>query len=321
MTPKEMYIQVLNDLSALASQRTRKFHPEQIELELNAEIGQYVTDAVSENQRGYFTVDSEFYDGIQTLIETSSIELFHAGASQKALVPLNSQKILDVLAFGGYTGSLPVSKTTQSLYYFTLALEPQPYRKVELRLGDVVLYKRDGTTGYTTNDTHNLINELVAAVPGLSWETAYNNTFSSKLVYVSRINGSLKLVVDGVTVEAVLAKTETYDCKTISKNIGVTTRRLKNQMKAEGLHTPYYKPSSLDIPVVLQRNALEVHTPENYIVNSVLLTYIRRPRKMSLSLNIGCDLDPSCHAQICDRTVQRIRERIGDPKLQTGNTI
>jgi hypothetical protein len=325
MTPKEMHIRVLNDLSGLAAQRTRKFHPEQIELALNAEVEQYVADATKENPRGYYTVDADYLDGVQSLIETSSLAVHNVGVKKSAYVPLNSLKLLDAYAFGGYKGVLLPTTLPVTLHIYTLvvtqAVTTPAYKNVEFKVGTESVYKRTSTTGYPLVDLHQLIDELLGAVPNLAWEIAYGQKYDGRLVYASEISLPVSLTIDGKIIFSVEQKAITGTTVTIPKNIGMSTRRIKNQLRSEVLSTPYYKASVVDLPVLFQQSTLDVHTPDNYIVNSLLVTYIRRPRKISLSLNIGCDLDPGCHPIICDNTVQRIRERIGDPKLQTGTAI
>jgi hypothetical protein len=49
----------------------------------------------------------------------------------------------------------------------------------------------------------------------------------------------------------------------------------------------------------------------------VKITYIRKPKQISLSLGIDCELPTHSHQEIVDMTVSSILEGISDPRYQT----
>ena len=61
---------------------------------------------------------------------------------------------------------------------------------------------------------------------------------------------------------------------------------------------------------------LEIHTNKRFILSKVKLVYIRKPAKVSLSLNVSCDLPEHVHEEIVDRTVADILETIESERLQ-----
>lgn len=66
-------------------------------------------------------------------------------------------------------------------------------------------------------------------------------------------------------------------------------------------NTKYSRPLS-----TLQRDALVVYHNQKFIMSSVSIDYIRKPRKINLSLNQGCELDENVHAELVDNAAKRI---------------
>jgi hypothetical protein len=60
-----------------------------------------------------------------------------------------------------------------------------------------------------------------------------------------------------------------------------------------------------------------VYASAIFIIDTVKITYIRKPRVISLSLGIGCELPEHSHQEIVDMTVSSILEGISDPRFKT----
>jgi hypothetical protein len=48
---------------------------------------------------------------------------------------------------------------------------------------------------------------------------------------------------------------------------------------------------------------LKVYSHPSYIVNKASITYVRKPARISLSLQRNCELAPEFHQQIVDRAI------------------
>jgi len=62
---------------------------------------------------------------------------------------------------------------------------------------------------------------------------------------------------------------------------------------------------------------IDIYTSDIFIIDKVKITYIRKPKQISLSLGISCELPEHTHQEIVDRTVSSILEGISDPRYQT----
>ena len=62
---------------------------------------------------------------------------------------------------------------------------------------------------------------------------------------------------------------------------------------------------------------IDIYTSDIFIVDKVKITYIRKPKNISLPLGIGCELPEHTHQEIVDMTVSSILEGISDPRYKT----
>lgn len=67
----------------------------------------------------------------------------------------------------------------------------------------------------------------------------------------------------------------------------------------------------------IRQSAIDIYTSGIFIIDTVKLTYIRKPREISLSLGIGCELPEHTHQEIVDMAVSSILEGISDPRFKT----
>jgi len=62
---------------------------------------------------------------------------------------------------------------------------------------------------------------------------------------------------------------------------------------------------------------IDIYTNDIFIIDKVKITYIRKPKQISLSLGFGCELPEHTHQEIVDMTVSSILEGISDPRYKT----
>ena len=62
---------------------------------------------------------------------------------------------------------------------------------------------------------------------------------------------------------------------------------------------------------------IDIYTSDIFLIDKVKITYIRKPKEISLSLGIDCELPVHCHQEIVDMTVSSILEGINDPRYRT----
>ena len=62
---------------------------------------------------------------------------------------------------------------------------------------------------------------------------------------------------------------------------------------------------------------IDIYTSDIFIIDAVKITYIRKPKEISLSLGASCELPIHCHQEIVDMTVSSILEGISDPRYKS----
>ena len=65
---------------------------------------------------------------------------------------------------------------------------------------------------------------------------------------------------------------------------------------------------------------IDIYTSGIFIIDKVKITYIRKPKEISLSLGVGCELPEHTHQEIVDMAVSSILEGISDPRFKTHQT-
>lgn len=67
----------------------------------------------------------------------------------------------------------------------------------------------------------------------------------------------------------------------------------------------------------MRGNSIDIYTSDIFIIDTLKITYIRKPREISLSLGINCELPEHTHQEIVAMTVSSILEAISDPRYKT----
>ena len=65
-----------------------------------------------------------------------------------------------------------------------------------------------------------------------------------------------------------------------------------------------------------REDAIDIYTSDIFIIDKVKITYLRKPAKVSLPLQIDCDLPQHTHQEIVTMVVSSILEGIADPRFQ-----
>jgi len=67
----------------------------------------------------------------------------------------------------------------------------------------------------------------------------------------------------------------------------------------------------------MRGNSIDIYTSDIFIIDTVKITYIRKPGEISLSLGIDCELPEHTHQEIVAMTVSSILEAISDPRYKS----
>jgi hypothetical protein len=83
------------------------------------------------------------------------------------------------------------------------------------------------------------------------------------------------------------------------------------------LHDPFNTTKPTDPLTTIRGNNIDIYTNAIFIIDAVKITYIRNPKKISLSLGIDCELPDHTHQTIVDMTISSILEGISDPRYKS----
>ena len=64
---------------------------------------------------------------------------------------------------------------------------------------------------------------------------------------------------------------------------------------------------------------IDIYTSDIFIIDKVKITYIRKPKEISLTLSESCELPVHTHQEIVDMTVSSILEGISDPRYKSAS--
>jgi len=112
------------------------------------------------------------------------------------------------------------------------------------------------------------------------------------------------------------------------KTFGVTTRAVKNTATPRPLtrisqcwfaqsddiptimKDPFNRTSFDYIPYSVKENFIDVYSDNTFIVPKVFIVYIRKPKAISITLGVGCELAEHTHQEIVEMTIKSILEGI-----------
>lgn len=349
MTAQEMLIEVNTSLQAIGASRTRKYYPQEIEWFLNKIQNRFIQLSIRKKggeQTGYmrseadanlFEVNEMYRDAIKAFLKEAYLPASYPdanGTRAECILPTDYSYALDV----GASAQLCTKFRSNLLVPSSMRIMGVPYpadsAAVDGHYFTNLTFKRNGT-------------DVIYSQTGYyDYKSAFQVLEALQGVYTSAAEIPVSVAIDnigsfykpGYILILVPSGTDTYTINyesttlsftalaTVTQSttgepqgeINVPLRSVNNANTFSSGTTPYYKTSVKEITMKINGSMMLIDTATNFIVNGIVLSYVRKPRRISVSLNIGSEISPEFHNQLCDMTVNHIRERIGDPKYQTG---
>ena len=171
------------------------------------------------------------------------------------------------------------------------------------------------------------IDDLKELVVNSDIVVAYDSTSVNKsFVYVSD-----KLPKDyRYLIKSLVTTTYERSCTPLSKEEQTLQEPVKNQAKALGslkivqqddIHTllndPFNTTKKSKPLGIFESGKLYIYTNDIFIIQNLKITYIKNPSKVSLSLEVNCELSEHTHQEIVDMAIGSILEGISDPRYKT----
>lgn len=346
MYVKEMHIEVRQGLQKIASNRTRKLLDQEIDWLLNKNYERYVRTKVTPRKdgKGGFEILQDDLDAIRVLVKRGVTIPAFINDSRTVRCPLPgdyaylTQDESLVKRLGEISRPTNATTTTNAVRHMLViplrkstATTSPYYKQVTVALDgntafDLGQYAiaRDAASynGFSTADEvfalpPYLLKGLIDGGWDAYWEYYNGKSFPKSLIIITGAAISGSITVDGL-VTAGVANTMNVQ---ILDAPGLKAQYQANRLTASNvvsslLEVSFYGTQS-EFPISeLVDKSLYVYTNRTFIVSNAVISYVRKPQRISLILGTDCELSDSSHQLICDLTVEYVKAMIGDPNWE-----
>lgn len=334
-----MHIEVNQSLQKIAANRTRKLFPEEIDWLLNKNVERFIHSRVKPKKDGSggYEIDQIDVDAIRTLMKVRvPVTTFKQDSKRVAAILPGDYSYLiadrsevkhgcDVTPTTGVVTEklviLPVKKSALASGPFYMSANITLNSALEFSIATYATARGGTYTGYGSKEE---IYEVVyAALDYLRekgyrvyWEYYGNKYYPRSIVVVSSTDITGSISIDGVTTAGTLAINSMIVADSTAVSTEVDNRLTASWKISTISDTPFFKTSPLSPLSELENNFLSVYVDTSFIVSKVLISYVRKPRRISIGLGADCNLAPEFHPTICDLTVEYIKGMFNDPNWE-----
>lgn len=347
MYVKEMHIEVNQSTQKIAANRTRKLLADEVDWLLNKNQGRFVQSRMTPKKDGSggFEIKQFDMDAIRALVVRGYETPAYVAdpRSYMSLLPGNygyliSDESIIKLVPSDDTGPVPpqAATVTRNLLLIPVLKSLLPagpwYNQVQVFLNnglvfDIQQYTQSRNTGFTGFNSIDqvyevsgcILKELATQRWNVYWER-YGSLHVPKTLIIetgpTAMTGSI--VIDG-TVTAGTQRTYSFLTNDYPQQ---PTQDQANRLTAshvvQNLREVAFYRTQPESPISeLSGNQLYVYASKCFIVTNTRLSYVRKPRRISLLLGQDCELAPEYHQLVCDLTVEYIKAMIADPNWDT----
>lgn len=321
-----MHIEVNQTLQKQGASITRKFYKEEIDWALNKAQLKFRDSRIRRklDNSGAYEIDQIHMDALRVWLKTDvQLPTFVRNTQVSyGILPndyeyLISDRSLVVSNCGPSPATAVVAYQKIVIPFPKSAAGAAPYyNNLTANVDGSAIYQRSGGGG-TVQDDRFIYTDLIARNTPWYWERLGEYYEAGKWITLVEGTGhTATLVYDGTTQTGVSTPVN-LSRYTSTGTIMAPNRLTNHSMLPDVLTTPFYKPRPTSPVSSLDTGILKSYTDGNFTVNGLLIDYIRKPRKISLTLDQHCELPDAFHQEICDLAVEMIMGDIGDPRTQT----
>lgn len=344
MYVKEMHIEVDLSLQKIASNRTRKLLPQEIDWLLNKCMDRFIRTRARPKmmpngaKTGGFEMIQDDVDAIKALIRPGIVlpayrfddRRVQAALPGDYMYLLQDESVIKRIPPGvspsvtygtQYLNTFPIYPSTltkapyyqhvQTLVNGTLAFDIQSY----------VANRQQQWGGFSSSDEiwgiiSPMFNQLRDQGYNVYWEY-YGGHFRPRSVIIvtpAAITG--QTTIDGVST-AIIAGTAPLQFMDAPYEAEYQSNRLTPSNLVSSLLEVAFYGTQPEFPISeITDRSIYVYYRKDFIVSNVVISYIRKPRRISLILGVDCELSPEYHDMICDMTVEYTKAMIADPNWE-----
>lgn len=348
MNVLEMHIDVDLEAQKIASSSFRKFTDSEVDWLLNREVERFVKDRIREDQssRGFEATEVDL-DAIRTLVVNDQVlSVRKQNVTDRTVfgwLPGDYSYLVDDFSIvlkscngAEYRRGINYTSSNEYLYVYpvnksTLTAAPY-YQNYVIKVNGVAVLTISGTIGTATPDelftfVDTMMNQLWSLNGGnmtYYWEKYGSYYQRGCLIAVSSTPNTLEnsISIDGSSPVAATQVTQNYIAaplitpSDIDERDPVPNRLIKGSARSQVLKSAFAKSRDSSPVSSVDGNLLRAYHDTTFTVNSLIISYIRKPRKISLALNTDCDLPEEFHSQIVDRTVASMKRLVMNPDWQ-----
>lgn len=343
MNALEMHIEVNQSLQKVSANLTRKFLTEEIDWVLTKIQDRFIRTCIrpvdlNKHTGRYTFVDQLRADSLKNLVTYVKLPAYGDVSwdkKQKVILPKDYQYLLSdksnisLICNRTLQQNSTVVPLTKLALKETSAINPPYYigTATSVTIGSTTLNIPADLGLFNTYTGFQKKQDLTLLVPFILnyfwkagvevyWER-YAEVYKQNTFIIPNSLGQA-MVWDNVAVTSVT--TENYTQVTIDRSgeedLQVDNRLMASEDIPTYTSTPFFKSSSKGIISEMGPGVLYVYRDENCTVNSVIISYIRKPQPISLLLGSNCELSESTHQTICDLAVEYLKKTIEDPQWQ-----
>lgn len=336
-----MHIELNQSLQKVAANTTRKFLSEELDWVINKMQHRFIQLKLNPKakDKGEFKVvyDQLNVDAIRNLVVSNKLVQSYVVSSNlvKASLPCDYMYLLADSSYVQKACDVLLSTTSATISYKTLratrsALGASPYyvtasmtiNSDTVSIPSGLPYSNSYVGFNSTSDIAELVDFYLSAFRALGYEiywerfdTAYK---PSCFIVVGNIT-TLTWMTDGTTSSITTDGTITtsyYAANAVDK---LVANRLESSefipnLLSTSFYTTHYKTPISELTATY----LYVYRNTSFTISNVSLNYVRKPKRVSLSLGVDCEIAEEFHQTVCDMCTEYIKGRMEN---QQGNQL
>lgn len=330
MTPQEMHIGVNQILQKVNANSTYTFKQEEIDWALNEEVLRFIKQRInpkSNEKREGFEATEKRYDDLRALIKPNVSLTTYIKTPESVFAYLPADYISLVNDRSNVTSLCNTTFNSFAVQYkpfyyriWTVPPAPDGFALFNLVLNGDIIYSRT-TALPSTKSNFQLINEVIEILLRYGVQAKYESylgIFAPNSIIILCGDADINLNYSHIGGFPPAPIGEQFGITYFFNNllqglvqIPSSVKEVPNRLtNTEGLY------NILDSTMIttkekspvsnLEDGSLVVWHKQKFIISTLRIDYIRKPRKINLSLNIGCDLAENVHSEIVENTAKRL---------------
>lgn len=347
MYVKEMHIEVRQSTQKIGSNRNRKLLDPEIDWLLNKNLDRFIRSKIRPKmapngmKTGGFEIIQDDLDAIKSLVKRGVVLPAFLNDTRTVRCPLPGDYAYltqdeSVIKRVSPIGTTPPVTTSQTRYLLslpvfqsTLSVAPY-YRSLSIiingntvfDLGQYAIARNVTYQGFSSLDQvyalwHYILRALLDAGWNAYWEYYQDTLIPRSIIIVTAAAATGSITIDGSTTPGIASTTGVQVTDIPNVQAEYQANRLTASNIVSSLLEVAFYGTQPEFPISeVADRSLYVYPNKNFIVSNTVISYVRKPRRISLILGTDCELPEEYHQLICDMTEEYFKGIIADPNWE-----